>query len=290
MKINHSTSVEVRRASQSHHTPHAFRAQSGPEIRTIAPNRTAWATHPPTVHLTAGVHEGPIVLDHSQILVGERGAVVRGGIVITSSDVTVRGVKVVGGEHGIDIDGGHGGLTGVVLEDVHVVGAELDGIHVRRGQVEVRDCSVESIGNEYGQGIDISFAADLPPSVVERCFFSGGQEGIFVDSALALVRDNAVRGTTLRGITITEMSMGSVSRNRVEDSIGIGILCSDYSHCEIEQNSILDTRADSASDNRMRQGYGIVANFGAQVQLRENTTDRSSGGVAAFAEATIEER
>ena len=54
------------------------------------------------VYLSTGVHQGPLVLDHSQIVVGEPGAVVRGGIVITSSDVTVRDLDVEGGEYGIE--------------------------------------------------------------------------------------------------------------------------------------------------------------------------------------------
>ena len=65
---------------------------------------TAWAVEPPTVRLSAGVHKGPIVLDHAQTVVGEEGAVVEGGIVITADDVTVRDVTVRGGEHGIDVD------------------------------------------------------------------------------------------------------------------------------------------------------------------------------------------
>ena len=40
----------------------------------------ALAMQPPTVRLSAGVHEGPLVLDRAQHLVGEPGAVVRGGI------------------------------------------------------------------------------------------------------------------------------------------------------------------------------------------------------------------
>ena len=36
-----------------------------------------------TVTLAAGVHQGPLVLDHEQILVGKPGAVVRGGGLLT---------------------------------------------------------------------------------------------------------------------------------------------------------------------------------------------------------------
>ena len=102
---------------------------------------TAWAVEPPTVRLAAGVHQGPLVLDHAQTVIGRRGTVVKGGIVITADDVTVRGVTVSGGEYGIEVDG----AESVELEDVVVEGAELDGINVRRGQVEIRDCLVRSL-------------------------------------------------------------------------------------------------------------------------------------------------
>ena len=61
----------------------------------------AFATRPPTVTLSAGVHQGPLVIDREETLVGEPGAVVRGGIVVRASGVTVRNVTVVGGENGI---------------------------------------------------------------------------------------------------------------------------------------------------------------------------------------------
>jgi parallel beta-helix repeat protein len=248
---------------------------------------TAWATQPPTVYLSTGVHEGPLLLDHSQEVIGSTGTVVQGGIVITSSDVTVRGVDVQGGKHGIVVDGGMEGVSGIVLDDVHVRGAELDGIQVRRGQVRVRGCSIGALRSSHGQGIDISFAADLPPSLVEGCVVTGGQEGIFIDSTQALVRDNTVYGASLRGITVTEMSMSTVEGNRVEDSLGIGILCSDYSQCELENNTVLRTRPDYAAGNALRHGYGIVVNFNSMAELRDNHLDRGADGIKTFKEGTI---
>src|SRR5581483_9690153 len=49
----------------------------------------AYATRPPVVHLSAGEHAGPIVLDHRQKLVGEEGTIVRGGIRVEADDVTI---------------------------------------------------------------------------------------------------------------------------------------------------------------------------------------------------------
>jgi nitrous oxidase accessory protein NosD len=242
----------------------------------------AWATRPPTVTLAAGVHQGPVLLDREQHLVGEPGAVVRGGILVTADGVVVRGVTVIGGEHGIEVDG----ATGVRLENVRVSGATLDGISVRRGQVTIRNCIVQST-EPYGQGIDISFAFDLPPSVVEGCVLHGGQEGLVSHSAHVRFEDNVVTGTSLRGITVTEMSMGAVEGNHVEDTVGVGIFCGDYSVCEITDNSVRSTRPDERSGDGFRAGFGILAHFGAKATVSGNSVTDSPGGVAA-ADAELE--
>jgi nitrous oxidase accessory protein NosD len=248
-----------------------------------AAGAVAWATQPPVVRLAAGVHEGPLVLDYSQKLVGEPGAVVHGGIVVTADDVTIRDVTVIGGQHGIQVES----AERVLLERVTVLEATLDGINVRRGQVTIRDCSISMLGNEYGQGIDISFTADLAPSVVEDCLLTGGQEGIFLDSVHAMARNNHVRGTTLRGITVTEMAMVEVEKNTVEDVLGIGIYCGDYSMCDIRENFISGVRPDRESSDSMREGYGIVSHYWAHVQVEENDVSRSPYEMGEFADAYI---
>ena len=208
----------------------------------------------------------------------------RGGILITADDVTVRDVTVRGGEHGIEVDG----AESVELDGVVVEGATLDGINVRRGQVEIRDCTIRSLPEAYTQGIDISFSADLAPSLVERCTVTGGLEGIVTHFAHAMVRDNRVTGTELRAITMTEMSMGMIEDNEVDGVLGVGIFCGDYSECEIEDNAISDVRPDRASGDHTRQGVAIQAHFGAEAELEGNDVTRSPGGVAAFVDATIE--
>jgi nitrous oxidase accessory protein NosD len=247
---------------------------------------TAWAVEPPTVRLPAGVHEGPLVLDHAQTLIGEEGAVVRGGIVITADDVTVRDLTVSGGTHGIEVDG----ADSVELERVVVEGAELDGIHVRRGHIEIRDCVVRSLPSAFVQGIDISFGFDLAPSLVEGCTVTGGLEGIVTHFARVLVRDNHVSNTELRAITMTEMSMGKIEDNEVDGAVGVGIFCGDYSHCEIEDNAVADVVPDPSSNDPMRHGVAIQSHFGAEAELRDNEVSGSPGGIAAFSDATIEHR
>jgi Right handed beta helix region len=247
---------------------------------------TAWAVEPPTVRLAAGVHQGPLVLDHAQTVLGEPGAVVRGGILITADDVTVRNVTVRGGEYGIEVDG----AESVELDGVVVEGAALDGINVRRGQVEITDCSIRSLPGAHTQGIDISFGFDLAASRVERCTVVGGMEGIVTHFARVLVRDNHVRGTELRAITMTEMSMGKIEENEVAGALGVGIFCGDYSKCEIEDNAVSDVTPDPGTSDRLRQGVAIQAHFGAEAELDGNEVVRSPGGIAKSRDATIRQR
>jgi len=242
-----------------------------------------WTERPPTVRLAAGVHRGPILLDRAQRLVGEPGAIVHGGIVITADDVVVRDLAVRGGEYGIAVEG----AKNVLLQDIAITGASMDGINARRSSVTVRRCNIRMVG-EYTQGIDISFAFDLAPSLVTGCTFVGGQEGIVSHMARVDFRNNHVRETTLRGITVTEMSMGTVSRNQIENVTGVGIYCGDYAHCEIRGNAVRGARPDVLSGDGMRQGYAILSHFGARARLADNTIADSPGHIRAANGATIE--
>ena len=248
-----------------------------------AAGSVGWATQPPTVRLVAGVHQGPLVIDHSEKLVGDRGAVVRGGIVVTASDVTISNVAVTGGEIGIKIDG----AENVQLEHVRISGTILDGIQARRASVEIRDCLIHSPAGEYAQAIDISFGFDLEPSLVEGCTIIGGREGIVTHFSNVHIRDNHVSGTTLRALGLTEMSMVMVDRNEVENALGVGIYCGDYSECVIEDNVVGGTRPDTGSGDLTRLGFPVVAHSGAKAELRDNQLSHNFGVARAFLGARI---
>jgi Right handed beta helix region len=243
----------------------------------------ALAMQPPTVRLSAGIHQGPLVIDHAERLVGDPGAVVRGGIRITADNVTVHDVTVVGGESGIEVDD----ARNVTLERVRISGAVLDGIHVRRSSVKIRDCLVHSPAGDYAQGIDISFGFDLPPSLVDGCTVIGGREGIVTHFSMTRVVDNHVVGTSLRALTLTEMSMAEVDGNQVDNALGIGIYCGDYSECEIDDNSVRDVRADEQSGDLTRMGYGIVAHYGANAVISGNDVSGVESDAKAFSGAKI---
>lgn len=244
-----------------------------------------WAGLPPTVRLAAGVHQGPLVLDRPQKLIGEPGAIVRGGIIIRSNHVVVRDVTVEGGMNGIDVDAAHS----VLLDGVHIRGAQLDGIHVRMSRVRIANCTIET-SSGYTQGIDISFGVHRGMSIVEDCVIRGGREGIVTHSAIVKLEDNVVSETGLRGITMTEMSMGSIEDNTVVDALGVGIFCGDYSHCEIDGNRVRGTRPDMASGDVSRRGIAVESHYYAKAELEDNDLDGNPVKARAFTGADIEHR
>jgi hypothetical protein len=227
---------------------------------------TAYALRPPVVHLAAGIHRGPLVITRREVLVGDPGAVVRGGIVVRANGVTIRDVSVVGGENGISIDG----YRNTVLDGVSVSGAKLDGIHVRLAGVVIKNCTIDMLGNELGQGIDISYNMDKGMSMVEGCRVTGGMIGIVTHSSMTQIVRNEVSRTTSAAISVTEMSMGTAIDNEVRDAIGVGLYCNDRSMCMFEHNTVVDTRADTGSGNASRRGFGVLASFQAEADLRGN--------------------
>jgi hypothetical protein len=221
---------------------------------------------PPVVHLSAGLHQGPLVIDRREVLQGEPGAVVRGGIVVAHDDVQIKNVTVVGGRNGITVDG----VRGTVLNGVTVSGASLDGIHVRLAGVVIRDCTVDMLGNRLGQGIDISFNMDMGMSMVEGCTVVGGQEGITVHSSMTDIMGNRVSRTTGEAIAVDEMSMGMASHNTVRDALGVALYCNDRSMCMFDHNTVVGTRADNSLGLRTRRGFAVLADFQSEVDLWRN--------------------
>jgi parallel beta-helix repeat protein len=237
-----------------------------------------WSNLPPVVHLGAGVIRGPLVVDRREHLVGSPGTVVVGGIVVRHSDVKISNVRVIGGENGISVDG----YRNVTLDRVTVSGAGLDGIHARNTAVTIRNCSVDMRGSEYGQGIDISFGAGFGESLVEGCRIVGGQQGILFDASNGVLRDNDVTSTTLRAISMDEMSMGGIEDNTVTGANGVGIYCNDHSMCMVSGNRVTRTRPDTASGNRTRAGFGLVVDYEAEAEVADNDLARNPARVGVF--------
>jgi Right handed beta helix region len=244
---------------------------------------TAYALRPPVVHLSAGVHQGPLVIRRREVLVGDAGAIVRGGIVVRANGVTIRNVSVVGGENGISIEG----YRDTMLDGVSVSGAKLDGIHVRLGGVMIKDCTVDMLGNELGQGIDISYNIDMGMSMVEGCNVVGGMNGIVTHSSMTEIAHNHVSRTQMMGISMTEMSMGTIRDNEVRGALGVGINCGDRSMCEIRRNVVIGTRSDSADGNKTRAGFGVEVLFSAEASLSDNKLQQNAASLGVFQDAIV---
>ena len=238
----------------------------------------AYAVKPPTIHLH-GTIQGPLVIRHAQTLVG---GTVKGGILIRANNVTLRNVTVVGGENGIDVLDSHH----VMLDNVRIVGVSLDGIHVRRSSVMIENCKITSPSGPWVQGIDISFSMDKEMSMVVGCTIVGVREGIVTHMSMVDVTHNHIGATSLRGITMGEMSMGAINHNDVLGAHGVGIICLDHSECSIEYNMIVGTRTDPTGD-ASRAGVAIEAHFFANAKVKNNTVVASPGGVQAFDGSTV---
>jgi hypothetical protein len=241
---------------------------------------------PPVVTLSAGVHQGPLVIKRREILQGAPGAVVRGGIVVAHNDVQIRNLTVAGGVNGITVDS----VRGTVLDNVTVQGAKLDGIHVREGGVIIRDCTVDMLGNRLGQGIDISFNMYMGMSMVEGCTILGGQEGIMIHSSGTEIMGNTVIRTTGQAIDIDEMSMGMASHNTVRDALGVGLYCNDRSMCMFDHNIVIGTRPDLASGLRTRRGFGLLAGFESEADVHDNLLDANPVPMQAITQSLIRRR
>ncbi|HZR96348.1 MAG TPA: right-handed parallel beta-helix repeat-containing protein [Gaiellaceae bacterium] len=243
-----------------------------------------WWRLPPVVHLSSGVHRGPLVIDRRMKLVGERGAVVRGGIVVRANGVTIENVTVVGGENGVTVDG----VDDVTLDGVSVSGFALDGIHVRRAAVTIENCRVDALGNRWAQGVDISYGGDKRSSHVMGCTIVGGQEGIATHFVNVDLMGNHVSRTTLRGIAMTEMSMGMIEDNQVQDASGIGILCNDHSMCMIDKNTVVGTHRVPGSE--WTGGYGVLVSYGSEAEVGDNALAANPRTLGAIVESTIRRR
>jgi hypothetical protein len=239
---------------------------------------------PPVVHLSTGVHQGPLVIAQREVLQGDPGAVVRGGIVVAHDDVEIKDVTVVGGENGVTVEG----VRGTVLDGVTVEGAKLDGIHVRDAGVTVRDCTIDMLGNRLGQGIDISFNMGKGMSMVEGCTIVGGMVGITTHTSMTEIVGNRVSRTTGQAISVAEMSMGSAMDNQVRDALGVGLSCDDQSMCMFEHNTVVGTRPDYASGDPSRRGIGVLASFYSEAALWQNRLTANPVAVGAITSSSLQ--
>jgi parallel beta-helix repeat protein len=102
------------------------------------------------------------------------------------------------------------------------------------------------------------------------------------------IMDNQISRTTLRGIAMTEMSMGMIEGNEVRNASGVGILCNDHSMCMIEKNTVVGTKA--VDRHEWTNGYGVLVAYNSEADLHDNALSTNPKPFGAIVESVIRAR
>ncbi|MEE9297433.1 MAG: right-handed parallel beta-helix repeat-containing protein [Acidimicrobiia bacterium] len=232
-----------------------------------------------TLHLAGNEFQGPIVIDKPLRLIGSRGTVIVAppdapAITITNTeDVIVSNISIRGGESGVFVRSS----VGVVLEAITITEAQWHGFFAHDAEVEITGCDVSRLQASKPQGIEIINSDSRPASIVSGCHIEGPVfEGIVSHVSEVTFANNVVTGASPRGIVITEMSVGSMTGNRVVDGSGSALFCGDMSRCSIIDN---DIRGISAIPGgyRSAMGHGAVIHFHSTAYVEDLRTSDIEG-------------
>lgn len=229
------------------------------------------------VVIEPGRHSGNVVVDRPVTITGLAGA----SLVSTDFDSPVISVLAGGtAVENLELVGGSSGLVvreadGVVVRDLRISGSDLHGIEVVDASAHISGARISDMRHPMAQGIEVRNSDGRPDTVVESSTVTGGQEGIVSHVSEVVFRDNVVRETTMRGITITEMSDGVVAGNTITDATGAGLYCGDMSRCEFSDNDIAPVAADSAG--RPTEGWGLVVTYHAVASTDDDRLSGESG-------------
>lgn len=253
--------------------PDAVRIEAGDDVQASLRRAPAGAV----VELGAGEHLGPLTLGRAMTLRGEPGTVVTAGsdapaVVTVSADGTiVEDLTTRGGATGVMVRE----VEDVELRSLTVQGAELHGIEIIDATAHVSGAHVSELRHPLAQGIEIRNSDGRPDSVIEDSTVIGGMEGIVSHVAELAIRDNLVTETTMRGITVTEMSDGWVTGNRVRDVTGAGLYCGDMSRCQFQDNVVTGVAGDS--NGRSTAGWGLVVTYHAEASSQNDVLQGVAG-------------
>jgi parallel beta-helix repeat protein len=186
---------------------------------------------------------GPIVVTRPISIVGAPGRASRfvapdGATAIAVRDVRgvrLQGLAVHGGDFGITVDESEA----VQLIGNEVVGAHTAGIRLSRAAALIQRNEIRAGKGPYGMGIELANTMSRPVSVITGNVVAGAtQEGIILHNSHAMIEGNTVAGSGLRGVSISEMSMATVTKNTIMDNADAGIWVVDSSMADIAGNHI----------------------------------------------------
>jgi hypothetical protein len=252
-------------------------------VTDVRPWSSFRAAEGSTIRLQPGSHDGFTISVPGVTVEAEPGAVVRGPVTVLADEVTLRNLRIEGGAAGVTVED----AEGVVLDEVVVTGADLHGIEIEDASATITGCRISGLVHPMAQGIEVRNSSSRPRSVVRGCELNGGQEALVTHSSRVEFVDNAVTGTTMRAIAITEMSEGIMQENVVQDVLGSGLYCGDMSHCEIVGNVVRGV-ADDGSGIRSRAGFGAVAWYHSAVRLRDNSFSGTDSGPLRLAIGSVQ--
>lgn len=242
------------------------------------------------LHLRPGLYAGPLLVRRPVTLIGPAtivGGTDRPAITITASKVNLADITVMGGETGIFVTR----ASSVRLENVRVVGAIRRGIDISQASVQLHRCQVTDLVSAFAWGVDVVNSMGRAPTTIEGCSVSGGQEGIVSHASMVFIRDNDVASTSLRAISVTEMSQGDVDQNRIEHVVGTGLYCGDHSVCNLRDNRVKGTRPLPDSPVAWGAGYGAVVLYGSDAYFNGNDFQRVAvAGIGVFVDSAISTR
>jgi parallel beta-helix repeat protein len=195
-----------------------------------------------TIQLGPGSY-GPLVIAKPLVLLGAPNRASRivapdGTTAIAIRDVygvRLQGLVIEGGEYGVTVDE----AAAVQLIGNRVVGATLAGIRLSRAAALIKGNEVRAGTGLYGMGIELANTMSRPASVITRNVVVGAtHEGIILHNSHAMIEGNTVTGNGLRGISISEMSMATVTKNTIMDNADAGIWVVDSSMADVAGNHI----------------------------------------------------
>lgn len=216
-----------------------------------------------TLNLAANEFKGPIVIDKPLRLVGSPGTVIIAPpespavTIMRTQDVTLSNLSIRGGDSGVFVRSS----LGVVLDGIKITEAQWHGFFVHDAEVAITNCEVSGLRAPKPQGIEIINSDSRPGSVVSGCHVAGPVfEGIVSHVSHVTFANNVVTQASPRGIVITEMSVGSMTGNRVVDGAGSALFCGDMSRCSIIDNEVRNISA-VPDGYRSAMGHGVVIHF-----------------------------
>jgi hypothetical protein len=242
------------------------------------------------LHLRPGLYAGSLLLRRPVTLIGPAtivGAIDRPAIRINASKVNLADISVLGGETGILVTR----ASSVRLENVRVMGAFRRGIDISQASVQLHRCEITQLVSPFAWGIGVVNSMGRLPTTIEGCAITGGQEGIVSHASTVFIRDNDVRSTTLRAISVTEMSQGDVDQNRIEQVVGTGLYCGDHSVCNMRDNRVRGTMPQPDTPVTWNGGYGAVVLYGSDAYFKGNDFQRVAlSGIGVFLNSAVSRR